>query len=312
MEYKDYYQILGVERDASQDEIKRSYRTLARKYHPDINKEADAEAKFKELGEAYEVLQDPEKRAAYDKFGSNWQQGQDFEPPPDWDAGFEFSGGDYSSGQQAGFSGFFSELFGSGRFQQSTASNFRQNGEDHHARIIITLAEAWHGVKKTFTLTRPEVNEQGQLVNRQHTITVTIPKGVTEGQKIRLQGQGMPGFGGGAHGDLYLTISLEPHPLFTVDKRDIHLTLPVTPWEAALGAKVSCPTLGGNVNLSIPANSQSGKRLRLKGRGLCSSKQSGDQFVTLQVVIPEAKTAEQKKLYRKMAELMPFNPRTAM
>lgn len=310
MEFKDYYQILGLERNASQDDIKRSYRKLARKFHPDINKEKDAEEKFKEIGEAYEVLQDPEKRAAYDKFGSNWQQGQDFEPPPNWDAGFEFSGGGYSNGQQAGFSDFFSELFGSGQFRQAAGNQgFARSGEDHHARIVITLAEAWHGAKKTFTLTRPEITPQGQLVNRQHTITVTIPKGVTADQKIRLQGQGMPGHNGGSHGDLYLEISLEPHPLFTVDKRNIHLTMPVTPWEAALGGNVSCPTLGGQVKLNIPANSQTGKKLRLKGRGLSNGKQSGDQIVTLQIVIPTPQTAEQRDLYKKMAELMPFDPR---
>jgi len=208
MEYRDYYAILGVTRDAAQNEIKRAYRKLARKFHPDVSKDHDAEAKFKEVGEAYEVLSDPEKRAAYDKFGSNWQSGQDFQPPPDWDAGFEFSGGGSGGAQQADFSDFFSQLFGSGQFRQSRSEPFSNKGEDHHARIIITLAEAWHGVKKTFTLAKPEINEQGQLINRHHSITVTIPKGVTEGQKIRLKGQGMPGPGDTAHGDLYLTISL--------------------------------------------------------------------------------------------------------
>ena len=312
MEYKDYYKILGIERDAPQDVLKRAYRKLARKFHPDINKDPDAEEKFKEVGEAYEVLSDPEKRAAYDKFGSNWQQGQDFQPPPDWDAGFEFSGAGFGGAQQAGFSDFFSQLFGSGQFRQSRAGSFSIKGEDQHAQIIITLAEAWHGAKKTFTLTKPEINDHGQLINRHHTITVSIPKGVTKGQKIRLHGQGMPGHGGAAHGDLYLEISLEKHPLFTADKRDIHLTLPVTPWEAALGATVECPTLGGTVKLNIPAGSQSGRKLRLKGRGLCSASHTGDQIVTMQIVIPEAKTEKEKEVYRNMAESMPMNPRQSL
>ncbi len=309
MEYKDYYQILGIDRDAPQDEIKRAYRKLARKFHPDINKTPAAEKKFKEVGEAYEVLKDPEKRAAYDNFGSNWQQGQHFQPPPDWDAGFEFSGAGFDRTEQTGFSDFFSQLFGSSQFQQSSSRSFASKGEDQHARIIITLAEAWHGAKKTFSLSKPEINDYGQLINQQHTITVTIPKGVTKGQRIRLQGQGLPGHGTGSHGDLYLEISLEKHPLFTADKRDIHLTLPVTPWEAALGATVECPTLGGTVKLNIPAGSQSGQKLRLQGRGFCSTSHSGDQIVTLQIVIPEAKTEKEKEVYRTMAKTMPITPR---
>ncbi len=312
MEYRDYYKILGIARDAPQDEIKRAYRKLARKFHPDVSKDHDAEEKFKEVGEAYEVLSDPEKRAAYDKFGSNWQSGQDFQPPPNWDAGFEFSGAGTGGAKPTDFSDFFSQLFGSGQFRQGRTETFSSKGEDQHARIIITLVEAWHGVKKTFTLTKPEINDQGQLINRHHSITVTIPKGVTEGQKIRLQGQGMPGLGGSAHGDLYLEISFEKNSLFRADKRNIHLTLPVTPWEAALGATVECPTLSGTVKLNIPAGSQSDRKLRLKGRGLCSASHSGDQIVTLQIVIPEAKTDKEKEVYRNMAETMPINPRQSL
>lgn len=312
MEYKDYYKTIGIPRDTAHDEIKRAYRKLARKFHPDINKDPAAEGKFKELGEAYEVLSDPEKRAAYDKFGSNWQQGEDFQPPPDWDAGFEFSGAGFGGAGQAGSSDFFSQLFGSGQFRQGTTESFTNNGEDQHARIIITLAEAWHGVKKTFTLVKPTINDQGQLINGQHTITVTMPKGVTEGQKICLQGQGMPGNGGGKHGDLYLEISFEKHPLFTAARRDILLRLPITPWEAALGEKIECPTLGGPVHLDIPANSQNGRKLRLKNRGLCTASHSGDQIVTLQIVIPTAKTDKEKEVYRNMAKVMPMNPRQSM
>ena len=312
MEYKDYYKILGLERDVAQDKIKQAYRKMARKFHPDINKDPGAEEKFKEVSESYEVLNDPEKRAAYDKFGSNWKQGQDFHPPPNWDAGFEFSGAGPAGQGQTDFSDFFSQLFGSGQFRQSRTASFASTGDDQHARILITLMEAWQGAQKTFTLTKPEINAQGQLINRQHTITVTIPKGVTEGQRIRLQGQGLSGHGGGRHGDLYLEISLERHPLFTADKRDIHLTLPVTPWEAALGQTTECPTLGGQVKINIPANSQSGRKLRLKGRGLCSATHNGDQIVTLQIVIPEAKPEKEKEFYRQMASTMPMNPRQFM
>jgi curved DNA-binding protein len=312
MEYRDYYRILGIDRDTTQDEIKRSYRKLARQFHPDINKAPEAEEKFKEIGEAYEVLNDPEKRAAYDKFGSNWQQGQDFHPPPDWDAGFEFSGAEGGRANQTEFSDFFSELFGSSQFRQGQGRSFSMAGEDQHARILVTLVEAWHGAKRTFTLTKPAIDDEGRLVNKQHTITVTIPKGIAEGQKIRLSGQGMPGQGGGSHGDLYLEISFEKHPLFRVEKRDIHLTLPVTPWEAALGGKIECPTLGGAVHLDIPANSQSGGKLRLKGRGLSSASHAGDQIVTLEIVTPPATTKKEKELYRDMAKTMPMNPRQSL
>ncbi len=312
MKYKDYYKILGIKRDASDDELKRVYRKLARKFHPDINKDPGAEEKFKEINEAYEVLHDSEKRSAYDKFGSNWQQGQDFHPPPNWDAGFDFSGTRFDRAEDFGFSDFFSQLFGSRRFQQSQTRPFSIKGEDWHAKIIITLEEAQHGASRTFTMTKPEFNDNGQLVNRHHTITVSIPKGVAEGQKIRLQEQGLPGHGGAAHGDLYLEISLEKHPFFTAEKRNIHMILPVTPWEAALGATVQCPTLGGAVKLHIPAGSQSGKMLRLKGRGLCSASHTGDQIVTLQIVIPEAKTEKEKEVYRKMAKTMPMNPRQSL
>jgi len=314
MEYKDYYDILGVARNASQDEVKQAFRRLARKYHPDVSKDADAETKFKDIGEAYEVLKDPEKRAAYDKFGANWQAGQDFKPPPNWDAGFEFSGAGYTGADSAGFSDFFEELFGRSRYagggQRTTA--FRMQGENQHAKIVIRLQDAYHGSTQTITLSRPVFDENGHVTTRPHTLHVTIPKGIIEGQRIRLEGQGMPGIGGGPSGDLYLEIVFAKDPLFHADKRDIFLPLPVTPWEAALGATVTVPTLGGNVDLKIPAGSQGGRKLRLKGRGLCSAKQKGDQYVILRVVIPKAKTEKQKKLYQEMAHLMPINPRAGM
>lgn len=316
MEFKDYYTTLGIERNATQDEVKRAYRKLARKYHPDINKSQDAEQRFKEIGEAYEVLQDTEKRAAYDKFGSNWEAGQDFSPPPDWDAGFEFQGGGYTQADASQFSDFFESLFGRksefshrGAFQ-GRQSPFYGKGQDLHAKIVISLEDIFHGSKQTLTLQRPTVDANGHVIVRPHTLQVTIPKGVTEGQRIRLEGQGGAGMGGGANGDLYLEVILADHPHFTVNNRDILLTLPITPWEAALGATIPVPTLGGIVELKIPANSQTGRKMRLKGRGICSAKVSGDQYVTLTVMVPRPKTEKDQELYRQMAESMSFNPRS--
>ncbi len=311
MEFKDYYTILGIKKDASQDEVKRAYRSLARKYHPDINKDPDAETRFKDVGEAYEVLQDPEKRAAYDKFGSNWQAGQEFKPPPNWDAGFEFSGGSFTDAGHGGYSDFFEELFGGTRFTGAgrQSAGFRMQGENLHAKIVIRLEDAFRGSKQTITLSRARVDEKGHVRTEPHTLHVTIPKGVTEGQRIRLEGQGGPGIGGGPNGDLFLEIAFAEHPLFHAEGRDIHHTLAITPWEAALGATVAVPTLGGNVEIKIPPGSQGGRRLRLKGRGLSSKNKTGDQYVTLRIVVPEPKNEEQKKLYREMARLMPVNPR---
>ncbi len=314
MEYKDYYTILDVARDATQDQIKQAYRKLARKYHPDVNKEKDAETRFKDIGEAYEVLKDSEKRAAYDRFGANWREGQNFEPPPDWDAGFAFRGAGYTGGDEAGFSDFFESLFGQSREAGGTRrhTSFRSKGNDQHAKIVIPLADAYHGAKQTLTLSKPSLDDQGHVQVTPHTLHVTIPRGITEGQRIRLEGQGEPGYGGGPPGDLFLEIAFEENTVFHVKKRDIYLTLPVAPWEAALGASLTVPTLGGPVQMKIPPNSQSGKKFRLKGKGLCSAKNEGDQIVTLRIVIPEAKTEEQRKLYAAMAEKMPFNPRSEL
>jgi curved DNA-binding protein len=311
MEYRDYYEILGINRDATQDAIKQAYRRLARKYHPDVSKEADAEKRFKDLGEAYEVLKDPEKRAAYDKFGKNWQNGQDFEPPPNWDAGFEFKGAGYTGSSDRDYSDFFESLFGRTGYAGGEArrSTFQMKGEDQHAKIVIRLADAYHGSRQNITLTRTTVDENSRVTTRPHNLQVSIPKGIIEGQRIRLEGQGMPGMGGAPAGDLYLEIAFAEDPLFHADRRDIHMELPITPWEAALGATITVPTLGGKVQLKIPAGSQGGKKLRLKNRGLSTSTKKGDQIVTLRIVVPEAKTEEQKKLYRNMAEIMPINPR---
>ncbi|MBA1333147.1 cytochrome C biogenesis protein, partial [Candidatus Endoriftia persephone str. Guaymas] len=202
MEYKDYYKIMGVEKGATQDEIKRAYRKLARKYHPDVSKEPNAETKFKEVGEAYEVLKDPEKRAAYDQLGANWKAGQEFRPPPDWDAGFEFRGGGFTPRDASAFSDFFETLFGrggSGGFADARRAgpHFRTQGVDHHAKVLIDLEDAFHGATRTITLRAPELDAQGHVITHERTLNVRIPKGVKQGQQIRLVGQGSPGVEGG-------------------------------------------------------------------------------------------------------------------
>jgi curved DNA-binding protein len=317
MEYKDYYEILGVSRDATQDDIKKAYRKLARKYHPDVSEAADAEERFKEVGEAYEVLSDAEKRAAYDQLGSNWQQGQDFRPPPDWDTGFEFRGSGFAG---EGFSDFFEFVFGGGSpfgpgmgggGGRGRGGGFRAQGEDHHAKVAIDLEDSYQGANRTITLQVPEYDQQGRLVRRQRQIDVRIPKGITSGQRIRLSGQGAPGMGGGPAGDLYLEVEFRPHRLFEVDGHDLTLDLPIAPWEAALGGKVSVPTLGGSVELKVPEGSVSGQRLRLKGRGLPGNP-AGNQYVRLRIDVPPARTEEQRRLYEQMRDGFDFDPRAGL
>lgn len=320
MQYKDYYAIMGVDRKATPEEIKKAYRKLARKYHPDVSKEPNAEARFKDLGEAYEVLKDPQKRANYDALGTRWQSGEEFRPPPDWQrqqrqqGGFDFSGGGYTEVDPSEFSDFFSSLFGGGagfRGQRARQRPTSFRGEDIHSKIQISLEDAYKGTSRAIQLSMPEVAPDGTVQTKLRTLNVKIPPGVTQGQKIRLAGQGSPGIGGGPNGDLYLEIEFQKNPLFHADGADIYLTLPIAPWEAALGATITVPTLGGNVQLKIPAEAQSGQKLRLKGRGL-PAKPPGDQYVVLQVVVPKAETSEAKELYRKMAEQMSFNPRTKL
>lgn len=314
MEYKDYYKTLGLERDATQDDIKRAYRKLVRKYHPDVNGGPDAahaEAMFKEVGEAYEVLHDPEKRAAYDQLGANWKEGQAFRPPPDWDDGFEFSGGGYTQADPEAFGSFFEDLFARrGRQGPSTHAErqFHAPGQDHHARIVIDLQEAYNGGTRDFTLRAPELDPGGHVVLRERKVRVSIPKGVTEGQHIRLAGQGSPGMGQGKPGDLYLEIALREDPEFRVEGRDVFMDLPITPWEAALGARVSVRTPSGKVELTIPKHAQSGKKLRLKDRGI-PGKPAGSLFAVLRIVIPPTETAKGRELYEQMAREMDFDPR---
>lgn len=328
MEYKDYYNILGVDKKATQDQIKHAYRRLARKYHPDVSKEEHAEEKFKNLQEAYEVLKDPEKRSAYDQLGSNWKAGQEFRPPPDWQQ--HFAGGGhghggtrfYTSEDIGGFSDFFEQLFGGGgmggmggrargfaRGGHEDFGNFKQRGGDQHAKIRISLEDAYRGTSRSLQLQMPEIDASGRQKYQLRTLKVNIPAGAKAGQQLRLAGQGSPGIGGGVSGDIYLEIEIEPHHLFTLKDKDVFLTLPVTPWEAALGANIKIPTLGGTVGLKLAPGSQAGQKLRLKERGMPAKPHAGDQYVIIQIVIPPAKTTADRELYEKMAQIMPFNPR---
>ncbi|MCG2634641.1 MAG: DnaJ domain-containing protein [Gammaproteobacteria bacterium] len=315
MEFKDYYEVMGVKRDATQDEIKRAYRKLARKYHPDVSKEADAEARFKELGEAYEVLKDPEKRAAYDQLGANWKNGQEFRPPPDWDQGFEFQGGGFTGADTAQFSDFFESLFGregfDGAYSRQTQRGFHSRGEDSHSKILIDLEDAYQGAKRTFTLKHTELGPDGRPQVQERRLNVTIPKGVRQGQHIRLAKQGSAGAGKGDAGDLYLEVEFQPHRLYHVEDRDVFINLPVAPWEAALGATIEVPTPAGPVGLKIPADSSSGRKLRLKGRGI-PAKTPGDLYVVLQVVLPKADTDKARAAYEAFEKALKFNPRAAL
>ncbi|WP_455366726.1 DnaJ C-terminal domain-containing protein [Kaarinaea lacus] len=311
MEYKDYYKIMGVQRDASQDEIKRAYRKLARKYHPDVSKEPDAEEKFKELGEAYEVLKDPEKRKAYDQLGQQWQHGQEFHPPPGWDQGFEFHTGGFGEADLSQFSDFFESLFGRKPGHRQWRQ-FDTRGEDTYAKVLIDLEDAYHGATRTLTLKSTELDPQGRPRLKERTLNVHIPKGVHQGQHIRLAGQGGAGMGQGRAGDLYLQIEFRPHPFYHVEGRDVYLDLPVTPWEAALGATIKAPTPTGAVELKIPAGSHTGRKLRLKGRGIPGSTKHGDLYVVLKITVPPADTEKAKKAYRELAQATAYNPRASL
>jgi curved DNA-binding protein len=313
MEYKDYYQVMGVARSATQDEIKRAYRQLARKHHPDVSKASDAEARFKELGEANEVLKDPEKRAAYDRLGANWKKGQDFQPPPDWDTNFESSSQGFGGQDTGEQSDFFESLFRRGFARQQAhaagAQGYHAHGQDSHAKIQISLEEAYHGGARRVTLQMPQVDADGQVVLREHPIEFTIPRGVRAGQRIRLAAQGGPGMGDGQRGNLYLEVEFLPHKHYRVDKHDVYLNLPVTPWEAALGAVIEVPTPSGTVELTVPAGSAEGRKLRLKGRGI-PGKTPGDFYFVLKIAVPLAESEAEKTLYRDMAQAFAsFKPR---
>jgi curved DNA-binding protein len=321
--YRDYYEVLGVPRGASTDEIRSAYRRLARENHPDVSKDPDASERFSDISEAYEVLRDPEKRAQYDRLGRNWRAGQDVSGAE----GFRGRGGggpggapngfggddvrfDFGTGGDADFSDFFDSLFGGGRASSrggrrrqrpSGEDGFSLRGGDHEATIELTLEEAARGGKRRFTL------DDGR------DYEVTIPPGVRDGQRIRLAGQGSPGVGGGPSGDLFLRVRLQPHPRFRIDGRDLEVDLPVAPWEAALGAKVPVPTLDGDATVKVPGGSSSGRRLRLAGQGMPGPRgERGDLYAIVKIVVPKKLKRDEKKAYQHLAEVSKgFDPRSA-
>lgn len=316
MEYHDYYNTLGLSRDTSQEEIKKQYRRLARKYHPDVSKEADAEQKFKEIAEAYEVLKDPEKRKSYDQLGANWKAGQEFRPPPGWEQAFGGGGAHFGAdmGGAAGFSDFFESVFGGTAGAGMGGSGFGgapQKPASQTLRITIRLKESYEGGKRMVQI--PEYGANGEPSGSHKKLEIRIPKGIQQGQKIRLGKQGPAAMPGGPRGDLLLEIKFEAHPLFILEESNILLTLPITPWEAALGSKITVPTLGGNVELKIAAGAQSGQKMRLKGRGLPGRQTrdtAGDQIVTLQIQTPPAENDATQQLYQQMSAATDFNPRS--
>ena len=319
VKFQDYYETLGVGRNASEDEIKKAYRKLARTYHPDVNQDNGAEEKFKQVNEAHEVLKDPEKRKLYDQLGADWQAGQDFKPPPGWEnVHFEFGSGAQAEAFNfgGGFSDFFETLFG-GRMAGGGAATGGQGswvmrGQDHEAEIAISLEDGYHGTATTLTLQGHEIDGQGQLRPTVQNLQVKIPPGVTDGSRIRLSGKGGEGIGGGSPGDLYLRVRLEPHPRFRVIGHDLQIDVPLAPWEAALGATVEVDTLDGTVNLKIPPGSQSGQKLRLRGKGLSrNGNGQGDLFARVKIVVPKELDPKEKELYAKMAEVSSFEPRAS-
>jgi len=325
MKFRDYYETLGVARTATEAEIKAAYRKLARKYHPDVNKEAGAEEQFKEIGEAYAVLKDTEKRAAYDRFGANWKNGQDFTPPPNWNEGFEYSDTEYGGGHPGyggGFEGdqseFFESLFGRGKHRQggrgSNSGNPRQGmnfkGQDHHAKILIDLTDAYNGAKRTIALHMPTQDASGHVTTQERKLDVSIPKGIKAGQNLSLSGQGGPGIGEGPAGDLYLEIEFHQSPIYRVDGKDVFIDIPLAPWEATLGTTVNIPTpAGSTLELKIPAGTVAGRKMRLKGKGIPSA-EPGDLFVVPTIALPPADSDAHKEAYQAFEKAFDFNPRT--
>jgi len=316
VKFQDYYEILGVDRKASQEEIRRAYRKLARKYHPDVNKGKEAEESFKRINEAYEVLKDPEKRKRYDQLGPEWEAGQDFRPPPGWeDVQFEFRTGPGAEefGFGGGFSDFFETLFGGSRFSGGAdrmGRTWAMRGQDQEAEIEVTVEEAYHGATKTITLQGQEVDEQGRVRPTVQNLQVKIPSGVSDGTRIRLSGKGGAGAGGGPAGNLYLKVRIKPHPRYRVDGHDLLVEVPVTPWEAALGTTVEVPIVDGTVNLKIPPGSQSGQKLRLRGKGLPRKGNGrGDLMARIRISVPKKLSKKERELFSEMAQVSNFNPR---
>jgi curved DNA-binding protein len=302
VEYKDYYQTLGVDRDASAEDIKKAYRKMVRKYHPDVSKHKDADAKTKEINEAYDVLGDAEKRAAYDALGRGHRAGESFRPPPDWGEQFDFAG--------AGAEDFFADLFAQAGRRQRGGGGFQMRGDDIHATITIDLRDAYQGATRTISLRVPRQQGPGRVTMEEKTLSVNIPRGVTPGQQLRLAGQGHEGHGGAGPGDLYLEIEFAPDPRYRVEGAHVYENVPVTPWEAALGGSISVQTPSGTVEVTVPAGSQSGRKLRLKGRGIPATP-PGDLYLILDVVLPPANNDKARALYEAMARDLAFNPRAA-
>ncbi|MRD48448.1 DnaJ C-terminal domain-containing protein [Caenimonas koreensis] len=319
MEFKDYYQVLGVAKTATEDEIKKAFRKLARKYHPDVSKEKDAAARMSEINEANAVLSDPEKRAAYDELSAQPQAraGGDFRPPPNWDAGREFSGGFAGAGGGPEFSDFFEELFGrasAGQRSQARGGareSTSMRGEDHHAKIELDVLDSYLGAEKTISLRGAKLDAAGHVVNEERQLQVKIPKGVREGQHIRLAGQGSPGYGGGPAGDLLLEVVFKPDARWRAEGRDVYQKVPLAPWEAALGGAVEVATPTGDAEVTVPAGFKAGRKLRLKGRGL-PGKEPGDLYLEVEIALPPAETDEARAAYAAMSKAFPsFNARRA-
>ncbi len=318
VKYQDYYEILGVPRNAEQDKIQAAYRKLARKYHPDLNKEKGAEDQFKKMGEAYEVLGDPEKRKKYDQLGRHWQTGDDFSPPPGWSAGSPGRGnGEFIfEGFGEGFSDFFGSLFGGFGKQRASENDsglfggrFNKKGEDHEAELTIPLEDAFRGARRNISLktTVSEGTGKSKTINRK--LEVTIPKGVSEGKRLRLGGQGGNG-AGGKRGDLFLTIHIAPHPQFRVTGANIEVDVPVTPWEAALGGEITVPLLDGSARITLPPGITSDKKIRVKGKGLVGKEgEIGDLYAKVKIVVPQKLSAKEKELFQELAEVSQFKPR---
>jgi curved DNA-binding protein len=319
MKYKDYYEILGVARDADADAIKKAYRKLAHKFHPDVSKDPEGEAKFKEVAEAYETLRDPEKRAAYDQLGQQ-RPGQEFRPPPGWET--QFGGGDMGgmhfedidlSDLFAGLSGAGARGFGRSQRRGGGGAphvDMPIPGQDYEVTAHISLDEAFTGTLVDLNLSVPEYDERGGVRRVERTFKARIPKGATDGQRLKLAGQGGKGINGGANGDLYLNIALHPHSLFRVDGHDLYLDLPLTPWEAALGATVEVPTLGGHVSLKVPAGTSAGRKLKLAKRGLPTpGGDPGDLIAVVQIAMPTVLSQRERELFNELAEASTFNPR---
>ena len=325
VKFRDYYEVLNVPRNATQEDVQRAYRKLARKYHPDVSKETGAEDKFKEVNEAYEVLKDPEKRKKYDELGANWKSGQEFRPPPGWESQFAHGAGggpgqtEFHFGGAGDFSDFFEMLFGGHGFRQAFGGGqgghggrpvWRERGLDQEATLRISLEEAFHGAAKSFTLQTQSLTPSGQISTTDKSYEVRIPAGILPGQKVRLTGQGGAGTGGAEQGDLYLRIEIEPHAVFRLEGQHLYMDLSITPWEAALGADIQLSTLSGPVALKVPAGARSGQKLRLRGKGMPSPRGTpGDLYVVVQIQVPGKLSPREKELFEELRQVSHFNPR---